>query len=121
LAANAAQDWSNDSHFAILKTRIYYTDNLMPGTLIIRPLILLLLLTPGIATVSASPFTTQVESIRLAVREGVTLDQAVARVKQQTKGQILTAETIQRKGKPVHRIKVLLPSGSVRVMYVDAE
>ncbi|NNF96832.1 MAG: PepSY domain-containing protein [Halobacteria archaeon] len=93
----------------------------MPGKLIIRTLILLMLLTTGIATVSASPFTTQYEPIRLAAREGVTLDQAVARVKHQTKGRILTAETITRKGQPVHRIKVLLPNGSVRVMYVDAE
>ena len=93
----------------------------MPGKLLIRTLILLMFLTTGIGTVSASSFATQVDFIRLAAREGVTLDEAVARVKHQTKGRILTAETIQRKGKPVHRIKVLLPNGSVRVMYVDAE
>ena len=92
----------------------------MRGKLFLRFLILLVLLTPSMATVSASSFATQNESIRLVAREGVSLDEAVARVKKQTKGRILTAETIQRKGQPVHRIKVLLPNGSVRVMYVDA-
>ncbi len=92
----------------------------MRGIQLLRYLILLVLLTPAIATVSASPFTTQHEPIRLAARDGVSLDEAVAGVKKQTKGRILTAETIERKGQPVHRIKVLLPNGSVRVMYVDA-
>jgi len=94
----------------------------MRGKLIFHALILLMLLTTGITTVSASPFTGQFETMRLAARNnGVSLDEAVARVKKQTKGRILTAETTQHKGKPVHRIKVLLPNGSVRVMYVDAE
>lgn len=93
----------------------------MPGKPIIHALLLLLLLTSGSTTVSASAFGARYEPLRLAAREGVTLDQAVARVKHQTKGRILTAETIQRDGKPVHRIKVLLPNGSVRVMYIDAE
>jgi uncharacterized membrane protein YkoI len=92
----------------------------MRGKLLLRFLILLMLLTPAIATVSASPFATQHEPIRLAAREVVSLDEAVASVKKQTRGRILTAETIQRKGQAVHRIKVLLPNGSVRVMYVDA-
>lgn len=92
----------------------------MPGKLIIRTLILLMLLTTGITAVSASPYSAQYEPVRLAAREGVTLDQAVASVKHQTKGRILTAETIQQDGKPVHRIKVLLPNGSVRVMHIDA-
>ena len=87
----------------------------------IRALILLMFLTTGISAVSADPFTSRGDIIRLAAREGVTLDEAVARVKHQTKGRVLTAETIQREGKAVHRIKVLLPNGSVRVMYVDAE
>jgi len=112
--------WSNDGHFAILKTRIHDLENPMRGKLFLRYLILLVLLSPAIAAVSASPFATQYEPVRLAARDGVSLDEAVARVKKQTKGRILTAETTQRKGQPVHRIKVLLPNGSVRVMYVDA-
>lgn len=93
----------------------------MRGQLIIPALLLLMLLTTGMTTVSAAPYGRSYETIRLAAQNGVSLDEAVARVKEQTKGRILTAETIQRKGKQVHRIKVLLPNGSVRVMYVDAE
>ena len=94
----------------------------MRGKLIISALILPMLLTTSMTTVSAVPFARQYETMRLAERNnGISLDEAVARVKQQTKGRILTAETTQREGKPVHRIKVLLPNGSVRVMYVDAE
>ena len=94
----------------------------MRGKLIIPALILPMLLATGITTVSAAPFASRYDSLQLAARNnGVSLDEAVARVKQQTKGRILTAETIERKGKPVHRIKVLLPNGSVRVMFVDAE
>ena len=94
----------------------------MRGKLIIPALILPMLLAASMTTVSATPFAPRYETLRLAARDnGVSLDEAVARVKQQTKGRILTAETTERKGKPVHRIKVLLPNGSVRVMYVDAE
>ena len=94
----------------------------MRGKLIIPALILPMLLAASVTTVSATPFANRYETLRLAARDnGVSLDEAVARVKQQTNGRILTAETTERKGKPVHRIKVLLPNGSVRVMYVDAE
>lgn len=93
----------------------------MRGKLIIPALILPLLLATGITPVSATTFAGPYKTIQLAARNGVSLDEAVARVKKQTKGRILTAETTERKGKPVHRIKVLLPNGNVRVMFVDAE
>jgi uncharacterized membrane protein YkoI len=93
----------------------------MRGKLIIPALILLMLLTSGMSHVIASPLIMPDKLTQLAARESVTLDEAVARVKKQTRGRILTAETTERKGKTVHRIKVLLPNGSVRVMYVDAE
>jgi len=88
---------------------------------LIRTLILLMLLTTAMTTVSAAAFVTQAAPFQLAARDGVSLDTAVAQVKKQTKGRVLTAETIQREGKAVHRIKVLLPNGSVRVIHVDAE
>ncbi len=93
----------------------------MHGKLLTPALLLLLLLSSGMSSVSASPFLSQAEPVRLAARDGVSLDEAVSRVEKQTRGRILTAETIQRNGKAVHRIKVLLPNGSVRVMYVNAE
>jgi uncharacterized membrane protein YkoI len=61
-----------------------------------------------------------VYGMQLAANERVTLEQAVARVKQQTGGRILTAETQSHDNQPVHRIKVLLPDGRIRVITIDA-
>ena len=46
------------------------------------------------------------------------LDSAVQDIKQQTGGRILSAKTIKKNGTPVHHIKVLLPSGKVRIFKV---
>ena len=51
---------------------------------------------------------------------GVSLDEAVARVRRQTKGKILSAETVAVDGRDVHRIKVLTETGRVRRLQVDA-
>jgi hypothetical protein len=56
----------------------------------------------------------------LMASNGMSLDAAVRQVKQQTGGRILSAETITRNGKKMHRIKVLLPDGTVRVMMINA-
>ncbi len=49
-----------------------------------------------------------------------TLDKAVARIRRETGGRILRAETVTRDGERVHRIKVLLPDGRVKVFIVRA-
>jgi len=59
--------------------------------------------------------------VRLAEKQGMSLEQAVAKVQRETGGRILTAETINQNGRSIHRIKVLLPNGKVRVMHVSAE
>ncbi len=46
------------------------------------------------------------------------LDSAVQQIKQQTGGRILSAKTVTKSGEPVHHIKVLLPSGEVRIFKV---
>lgn len=51
---------------------------------------------------------------------GKSLDQAVAQVRKQTGGRILSAETVQKKGRKVHRIKVLTRDNKVRIIHVDA-
>lgn len=51
-----------------------------------------------------------------ARRDGISLDEAVARVKRETGGRVLSAEP--RDGR--YRVKVLLPNGAVRVINVDA-
>lgn len=56
-----------------------------------------------------------------AERKFVTLDDAVNKVKKKTNGRILTAETVTEKGERMHRIKVLMPNGNVRVIYIKAE
>ena len=53
-------------------------------------------------------------------RGGVSLDAAVARIQRETGGRVLSATTVDEGGRAVHRIKVLLPSGKVRVYQVDA-
>lgn len=57
----------------------------------------------------------------LAATEQTTLEQAVAQVRQQTGGRILTAETRTVEGRRVHRIKVLLPDGRIRIILVEAD
>ncbi|HLE93746.1 MAG TPA: PepSY domain-containing protein [Sulfuricaulis sp.] len=42
------------------------------------------------------------------------LDEAVARVRRETGGRVLSAEKRGRRGDTTYRIKVLLPNGSVR-------
>ena len=56
---------------------------------------------------------------QLAANSQQGLDTAVARIKKQTGGRILSAKTVSNKGKSVHHIKVLLPSGKVRVFKVN--
>ncbi|MDZ7804891.1 hypothetical protein [Thiohalophilus sp.] len=56
----------------------------------------------------------------LMVSNGMSLDAAVRQARQQTGGRILSAETVQRNGKRLHRIKVLLPDGTVRIMTFNA-
>lgn len=57
----------------------------------------------------------------IAANATITLETAVKQVKEQTGGRILTAETVIRDDRRVHRIKVLLPDGTVKVMLISAE
>jgi uncharacterized membrane protein YkoI len=49
------------------------------------------------------------------------LNEAVRQVKRETGGRVLSAETVRQKGRELHRIKVLTPSGQVRVVVIDAQ
>lgn len=49
-------------------------------------------------------------------RNGISLDEAVTRVRRETGGRVLSAEARDSR----YRIKVLLPNGAVRVVNVDA-
>ena len=54
-------------------------------------------------------------------QDGLSLDEAVARVRHDTGGRVLSAEAHDNRGRTIYRIKVLLPNGSVRVINVDAQ
>ena len=58
--------------------------------------------------------------LMLAAQQQISLDQAIARVRKQTGGRILSANTSKKGGHKTHRIKVLMPNGVVRVIHVDA-
>lgn len=53
-------------------------------------------------------------------QQGKSLDAAVAQVRRETGGRILSAETVSRQGRRVHRIKVLTPDNRVRIVNIDA-
>ena len=59
-------------------------------------------------------------SLAQRASNGNGLDQAVRSVEKRTGGQVLSAERRRIDGKPKYRIKVLSPSGRVRIIYVDA-
>ena len=58
---------------------------------------------------------------QLLAQSNQSLDDAVRSVKQQTGGRILSAKTVNKDGKQVHKIKVLLPSGKIRVFKINAQ
>ncbi len=88
----------------------------MPRTLLLAALFVLLPALPAAAApVGAGGL------LRVARQQGESLDAAVARIRKQTGGRILSAETVTRHGKRVHRIKVLLPNGHVKIFRVPAK
>jgi len=50
----------------------------------------------------------------------VGLNEAVQQAQQQSGGRVLSADTVNQGGRAVHRVKVLTPSGQVRVYTIDA-
>jgi uncharacterized membrane protein YkoI len=52
---------------------------------------------------------------------GVSLNDAVQQVQRETGGRVLSADTVNQGGRTVHRIKVLTPSGQVRIVTIDAQ
>lgn len=52
---------------------------------------------------------------------GVNLDSAVSRIRRQTGGRVLSADTVRGDGRTVHEIKVLTDQGHVRRWRVDGD
>jgi len=82
---------------------------------------LVLLLALGGNAAVAAPAWHEAGFIRVAQSGGMSLDQAVAKVRKQTGGRILSAETVRENGHKVHRIKVLTPDHKVRIIRIRAD
>lgn len=54
-------------------------------------------------------------------KQGISLDEAVSRVRRQSDDKILSAETVRVDGRRVHRIKVLTSRGRVKHVQIDAD
>ncbi len=85
-------------------------------------LFLIPLLLMSITHSQASPLmaTSQATTPMLLAQAGMSLQQAIQSIKQKTGGRILSAKTTSEKGKRIHKVKVLLPSGNVRVFRISA-
>jgi uncharacterized membrane protein YkoI len=49
-----------------------------------------------------------------------TLKEAIEQVERETRGKVLSADTIRTRGTVVYRIKVLMPDGRVRIFQIPA-
>ncbi len=86
---------------------------------LIAPLVMALIMVPALVQAAAQSHvleSTQVFKPILLARAGMSLDQAVSQVRQETGGRILSAKTVTENGRRVHRIKVLMPSGRVKIV-----
>jgi len=73
-------------------------------------------------TTQATPtYLTEPPHIQLAQNVAQSLNAASQSIKEQTGGRILSAKTVLVNGQRIHKIKVLLPSGKVKVFKVSAE
>lgn len=87
----------------------------------------LLLVTTALVTLGApcTTFATGGRQIFIAQRggseAGVSLNEAVQQVQRETGGRVLSADTMNQRGQTVHRIKVLTPSGQVRIVNINAQ
>ncbi len=83
-----------------------------------RILALCAILLPGLPA-SAAMATAPLPAL-LTATTAMSLKQAISHIKQQSGGRILSAKTVSERGQALHKIKVLLPSGKVRVFRIPA-
>ena len=86
----------------------------------------LLVLTLSLAMTGTSVVTFAKDTHHFIARRGgddgggISLNEAVQQVQRETGGRVLSADTVNQGGRSVHRIKVLTPSGQVRVVTIGA-
>jgi hypothetical protein len=59
--------------------------------------------------------------VRVAEADGLTIEEAIERVEARFGGRVVRAETRERDGRRVHRLRLLSEDGRVRTVEVDAE
>lgn len=65
-------------------------------------------------------FVLGLPAVSAAQQGGVSLDQAVKRIKDSRDVKVLSAERVTRNGQPMYRIKVLTEQGRVKYIWVKA-
>ncbi|HJW82473.1 MAG TPA: PepSY domain-containing protein [Acidiferrobacterales bacterium] len=94
----------------------------MPKRILALLLVAAALLTAGAPSVTfASGGGHSLIARRGGGEAGVSLNDAVQQVRRETGGRVLSADTVNQGGRTVHRIKVLTPSGQVRIVTIDAQ
>ena len=94
---------------------------MIEGRLIICGLMLLLAAAPRVAApIDYRDITNQLAHPAYSEKQGISLDEAIARARRQSDGKILSAETVRDGGRNVHRIKILTRDGRVKRMQYDA-
>jgi uncharacterized membrane protein YkoI len=94
---------------------------MIDGRLIIYAWMLLLAVAPRVAApIDYRDITNQFAHPAYSEKKGISLDEAIARARQQSDGKILSAETVRDGGRDVHRIKILTSDGRVKRMQYDA-
>ncbi|NIA01447.1 MAG: hypothetical protein GWP13_01560 [Planctomycetia bacterium] len=89
--------------------------------LIIYAWMLLLAAAPRVAApIDYRDITNQLAHPAYSEKQGISLDEAIARARRQSDGKILSAETVRDGGHNVHRIKILTRDGRVKRMQYDA-
>ncbi|MDH3901531.1 MAG: hypothetical protein OEU51_10845 [Gammaproteobacteria bacterium] len=83
--------------------------------------VLLLVAVPRVAApIDLRGITNQFAHPASSENQGISLDEAIARARQESDGKILSAETVRDGGRNVHRIKILTRNGRVKRMQYDA-
>ncbi len=94
---------------------------MIEGRLIIYGWMLLLAAAPRVAApIDYRDITNQLAHPAYSEKQGISLDEAIARARRQSDGKILSAETVRDGGRNVHRIKILTRDGRVKRMQYDA-
>jgi uncharacterized membrane protein YkoI len=95
---------------------------MIDGRLIIGAWIFLLAACPLVASAfDLGDLTNQFAHPSHSEKRGISLDEAVSRVRRQSDDNILSAETVRVDGRRVHRIKVLTSQGRVKHVQIDAD